>query len=330
MENKDALIELGVKDRRILLELDFSARMPVSQLARKVGLSQQSVDYRIKKMVDEGVIERFYPVINTAKLGYLLCRLFVSFYNVTEKIENEIVSYLKKEDMVNWLGKVEGRYDIALSLWIRNLPDFLFFISRFLTKYGKYVKERKEGVGIIVYLLKRNYLLPKFRSESIRIAAQSMHKADLDGMDKKILAALCENARLPAADIAKKIRAAPHTVAYRIKKLEKENIILGYRPNISIQKLGYTDYKIHLYLAGAAEKEIEKLVSYLEMHPNVTFILIGIGAADVDFELMAKTEKEFIRFMKTLKIAFPKIIRNYEFMILEEMAKVGFMPPSDL
>ncbi len=329
-EANKSIIDLDVKDRRILLEMDFNARMPASMLAKKIGLSQQSVDYRIKRLMDEGVIERFYPIINTAKLGYLLCRVFISFYNVTEETEKEIIAYLRKEKVVSWIGKIEGRYDIALSLRLRYLPDFMGFIARFLMKYGKHVKERKEGIGIVIHLLKRNYLLPEFKSEGIRIEAQKKDIVSLDDTEKKIIAILCENARLPIVDIAKRIQIPPHVAVYRLKKLEREGIILGYRPKININKLGYTDYKIHLYLSGASEREIERLESYLKMHPSVTFILMGIGTADVDFEVMAKTNKEFLDFIKKLKLAFPRIIRDCEFMVVDETVKVGFMPPRDL
>ena len=42
--------KLDLKDRKILRELDMNARIPMNELAKKVGLSRQVVQYRIQRM----------------------------------------------------------------------------------------------------------------------------------------------------------------------------------------------------------------------------------------------------------------------------------------
>ena len=42
--------KIDKKDRRILYELDLNARQPLVSIAKKTGLSQQVVDYRIKRL----------------------------------------------------------------------------------------------------------------------------------------------------------------------------------------------------------------------------------------------------------------------------------------
>ena len=43
------MVELDLKDKKILFELDFDARQSYSEIAKKVRLSKQVVEYRIKK-----------------------------------------------------------------------------------------------------------------------------------------------------------------------------------------------------------------------------------------------------------------------------------------
>ena len=64
-------IKLDLKDKKLLYELDMHARQPNSQLAKKVGLSKQAVQYRISRLQEKGIIKGFYPVINVPKLSYL-------------------------------------------------------------------------------------------------------------------------------------------------------------------------------------------------------------------------------------------------------------------
>ena len=57
-------------DRRILYELDINARIPVTQLAKKLRLSREKVNYRINNLIKRGIIRKFVTMINPVKLGY--------------------------------------------------------------------------------------------------------------------------------------------------------------------------------------------------------------------------------------------------------------------
>ncbi|MEM0493397.1 MAG: winged helix-turn-helix transcriptional regulator, partial [Candidatus Thermoplasmatota archaeon] len=50
------MVDLDLKDRKILYELDLNARQSFGDIGKKVGLSKDSVAYRVKRMEDEGVI----------------------------------------------------------------------------------------------------------------------------------------------------------------------------------------------------------------------------------------------------------------------------------
>ena len=67
-------IKLDVKDRRILLALDMSARKPDSSIAKIVGLSKQLTNYRIKRLEKKGIIKSLYIFIQSS-----IC-LIVSWY----------------------------------------------------------------------------------------------------------------------------------------------------------------------------------------------------------------------------------------------------------
>ncbi|MBU4308384.1 MAG: winged helix-turn-helix transcriptional regulator, partial [Nanoarchaeota archaeon] len=44
------------KDERILLELISNSRIPINQLAKKVGLSREVVNYRLKNLAKQKII----------------------------------------------------------------------------------------------------------------------------------------------------------------------------------------------------------------------------------------------------------------------------------
>lgn len=64
-------------DRRILRELQADATIPVAELADRVGLSQTPCWKRVKRLTDEGVIERRVALLAREKLDLGLV-VFVS------------------------------------------------------------------------------------------------------------------------------------------------------------------------------------------------------------------------------------------------------------
>ena len=62
----------------------------------------------------------------------------------------------------------------------------------------------------------------------------------LDAIDKQIIFELDRNARIPETKLAKKVNRSKESVRYRIKKLQEEKILLGYRTWFDPSKLGFT------------------------------------------------------------------------------------------
>ena len=50
----------------------------------------------------------------------------------------------------------------------------------------------------------------------------------MDQLDQRILALLCENARMPVKDIARQVSLTSPAVSSRIRKMEREGIIARY------------------------------------------------------------------------------------------------------
>ena len=60
----------------------------------------------------------------------------------------------------------------------------------------------------------------------------------IDSTDRKILRELTADARLPIAELARRIGLSPSATAERLRRLESLEIIRGYRADINLQALG--------------------------------------------------------------------------------------------
>ncbi|MHA2351764.1 MAG: Lrp/AsnC family transcriptional regulator [Candidatus Thorarchaeota archaeon] len=66
MPKKQRLDEL---DLAILKQLQIDCRIPLQEIAEKVGSPTSTVHYRVKRLEREGVIDGYYANVNPEKLG---------------------------------------------------------------------------------------------------------------------------------------------------------------------------------------------------------------------------------------------------------------------
>lgn len=63
--------------------------------------------------------------------------------------------------------------------------------------------------------------------------------AFMDSINRKIIAALQENARLSYAELGKRVHLSAPAVAERIRKLEQEGVLTGFTVGVDLDTLGY-------------------------------------------------------------------------------------------
>ena len=96
--------------------------------------------------------------------------------------------------------------------------------------------------------------------------------ADLDDIDRQILALMQENCRLPLAKIGEKVGLSAPSVMERVKKLEDGGIITAYRAVVNARLLGKDITAFigvstgHPHGIDSFEREIEVLDDVLECH----------------------------------------------------------------
>ena len=67
-----------------------------------------------------------------------------------------------------------------------------------------------------------------------------LDQTGIDSIDRKLLRELTTDARLPIAELSRRIGLSPSATAERLRRLESLEIIRGYRADINLQALGLT------------------------------------------------------------------------------------------
>jgi len=119
-----------------------------------------------------------------------------------------------------------------------------------------------------------------------------IEKYKLDLKDRKILAELDQNGRLSCSKIGKNVGLSTEVVNYRIKRLEKENIIKDYIAIINLSKLGIIQFKILLSLEQIDEEELNIKIGQLKAIENIKWIATCKGKWDLVLTIYAEELKQ--------------------------------------
>ena len=112
-------------DRAILALLMQDGRMPVTEIAGRVGLSKTPCQSRIARMRAAGVIRGFRAVVDPAKLG----RDHVAFVEVrltdtTEKALRAFNAAALKVPEIEQCHMIAGAFDYLLKVRTRDIRDY--------------------------------------------------------------------------------------------------------------------------------------------------------------------------------------------------------------
>jgi len=320
--------EIDLKDRKILYQLDLNCRQSNNQIGRKVGLSKEVVNYRIKRMQRLGIIRCFWTAINSLKLGYYAFRIYINFLDVSPEIKNEIIKYFKNYKNVWTLQTARGPVDLSAVLWADDIYNFNQFWNKTLDSYGNYFEKYAVSILTQVNCLKRTYLISDgYNKEdrdfyTINCIGQP---SNIDKLDYHLLNEIANNARISLIELSKKLNSSSQTINYRIKNLIKKGIILAFRVDVDISKLGLQNSMIDIYLKDHTKGK--KIEEYLKGNPYVENIMdMTIGWCDLNFELLVKNFNSLTKIIDEIDKKFPGAIRKTNFWMGTEVHKERWMP----
>ena len=145
-----------------------------------------------------------------------------------------------------------------------------------------------------------------------------------DQIDYEILKALTEDGHMSIVELAQRVQLTPKGAIYRIRKLEKNGIILGYNALIDTDKLGYRFYKIDFFLNDLSR--IKEMFEFAKQHKNIVYRMRTIGGPDFEVEVMVKEVIEMKNLIDEIRGIFSDTIEHYRFHRFEYTIKQVYLP----
>jgi Lrp/AsnC family transcriptional regulator for asnA, asnC and gidA len=322
VKTKEKQTEIDNVDRAILHALDINSRRSNAEIAKDIRVNKNIVNYRINNLFSSRVIQGFYAVIDPTKLGFEGYRIYLKWQYISPSKEKEITAFVIKEDSSWWVGSIEGEWDFAILLWVKNAYEFKDFWDKFMSTYQKHVLKYSVCVYMKVHDFSYAFLSPKEKAEKSTREVGGGSITSINEAQEKILKVLAENARMPTVDIAKKLGLTPMIVKYNIKKLKEEKVIKGFRARINTELLGYTYYKINFWLKD--KSRYYEILSYAKEHPNIIYANETIGFADFEVEALVKQHSDLQDIIEEMKSVFGNTIREQNYFIYKKVHKIRY------
>lgn len=320
------MVKIDKKDKKILYQLDINSRQSLSQIGRKVGLPKNVVAYRINKLKEEGIIKTFYTIIDSFKLGYIAFRFYFTYQYVNEEVERQLIEHFTKYKLIWWVISAEGRFDIAVIIWVKDLNEFYAFWEQTLVKFRDFFQSIIFSVYVQRFGYRHSYLLDDYMEvdrTKFEITGGGA-QVKIDALDFQILRIIAPNARMPLTDIAKMLNTTATIINYKIKKLTKIGVIQGYRTDIDIEKLGYMFFKADMFLKDYRLRG--RIIDFIKSNPHLVRIDASAGVSDLELEFHVRNLAHFHEIMKELCSLFPEAIRDYRYVYARKVHVMNYMP----
>jgi len=133
---KEKLSEI---DMKILSSLYDNSRQTTVEIAKKVGLTPDAVQYRIRNLTKKEFILGYTAWFDARKLGFEYYKILIGFRSMTREKEKKFLGYCLEHDNVIFINKGIGNWDIEVDVIVKDVIELHKFIRGMKTKFGHFI-----------------------------------------------------------------------------------------------------------------------------------------------------------------------------------------------
>jgi len=324
---QEKVVKLDLKDKKILSLLATNARTPATRIAKIVGLSRDSVRYRMRNLLKNHVVQGYRALVNVEMFGFEAYHMFIQLNAPTKEVEKEIVDKFKGYPFIRAVLKFSDKYDFELAIIAKTIREFDNILSQIISDCKDYLQDYE--ILIITSFLVENSFPKSFLGTHGPEPVKKSKKKEplrLDKKDVMILTLLANNALIPLYSVANKTGLSADTVKYRLNKMISCRIIKKFVPVIDYAVLGHTIYALLLSIKGLSDRKEAKLKELLSTDKNVLWAVKTIGRFNVLLYLCVPSTEEFHKTLINIRTNFQGELNHYETLIAYEEYKYTYFP----
>ena len=149
----------------------------------------------------------------------------------------------------------------------------------------------------------------------------------MDRIDRSILRALQNHARISNVDLATLVGLSPSACLRRVSQLERTGVIDGYHANLNASKIGQDVLVLmHITLHGQSAEMMAEFEQAVAKIPQVLACFLIAGESDYILRVAARDVNDFGRVHSTRLSALPHVLRMESNFVLREVMNRGVTP----
>ena len=316
-------MKLDVKDRKLLYWLDQNSRATNKELAKKIGLSEQAIGYKLKRLEENSVIRNYVTFVNTLALGYSHYKVLLRLQNTKTDIEERLLGLLVGHSHIRWVAPCSGRWDVNFSVMVKSDQEFIDIYRGIEGEFGDYIAEKNVSILVKAPGFTKGHLIGQ---KSLVVLEYETRDVELDQVDLRILKSISQAARKNVVEIARELKTTVDVVRYRLRKLEERNVIAGYTMQLGLDKMGLLRYSVYFVLHKMPAAIEKRMVSFAQAHNNIIFFVSLVGSFDATIELEVDSYYVLEKTLKKFRELFAENIKNFEIVFYTDELKYDFYP----
>ncbi|WP_298196209.1 Lrp/AsnC family transcriptional regulator [Novosphingobium sp.] len=132
--------------------------------------------------------------------------------------------------------------------------------------------------------------------------------ANLDQIDRRLLAELQDDGRMTNVDLAQRVGLTAPPCLRRVRALEESGVIRGYHAELDAAKLGYTITVFALVsLKSQAEESLRQFEDHMKGLPEVRECHMLNGEIDFILKIVSKDLQSFQEFLTSKLTPAPNV-----------------------
>lgn len=151
-----------------------------------------------------------------------------------------------------------------------------------------------------------------------------MNERGLDLIDQKILYELDLNSSQSFLDLAKKVDIPNETVAFRVKRLQKNGYIKNFLTTINTSSLNSFYYKFFFKFQKTIPRIEKDILNYLRAYHGIAYLARLEGRYDCTFLVLAQGVQDLYKFLIPFKEKFGEYILEQEILTMTSTHRFNF------
>ncbi len=138
-------------DRQILYYLNEDSRMGATEIGKKIGISPESVSYRIKKLREKGAITRFTIRLDRNRIGSVEAKILISYNYGQGEEEEKLLKYCDNNPNLMYYSRILGAWDMEIDMDADSLDSLYHLVRDMKKNFPVLIKDYSVLIKIIEF-----------------------------------------------------------------------------------------------------------------------------------------------------------------------------------